>query len=83
MAATPFFNPSTFDPKKTYIRLPEVCAIVFRKTSWVYSQIAEGKFPAPVKLSPAVSVWAVEDVQQWLIDSVNQNGSGVAEGGTK
>lgn len=75
MSAKPFFTPSTFDPKKTYIRLPEVCAKVFRKTSWVYAQIAAGKFPTPTKLSPAVSVWAVEDIDQWLLDSVNQNGS--------
>lgn len=79
MAALPLFTPSKFDPKKTYIRLPEVCARVFRKESWVYKQVSRGEFPAPVKISSAVSVWAIEDINQWLFDSVNKNGSGVTE----
>lgn len=71
------FEPQKFDPRKTYIRLPEVCTKVFRKPSWVYASMATGKFPTCVKLSPAVSVWSVEDVEQWLLDSVQEIGSGV------
>lgn len=28
--------------------------------------VGEGKFPKPIKLSPRVTVWRVEDVRAWL-----------------
>lgn len=28
--------------------------------------IKQGRFPAPIKLSPTVSVWRVEDIREWM-----------------
>ena len=34
------------------------------KTIW--SWVKRGEFPAPVKLSPSVTVWRLSDVQAWM-----------------
>ena len=32
----------------------------------IYEWVKQGRFPAPIKLSPTVSVWRVEDIRAWI-----------------
>lgn len=34
------------------------------KTIWAW--VKRGEFPAPVKLSPTVTVWRLSDIQAWM-----------------
>lgn len=34
------------------------------KTIWTW--VKRGEFPAPVKLSPTVTVWRLSDIQAWM-----------------
>ncbi|WP_313114088.1 AlpA family phage regulatory protein [Pseudescherichia sp.] len=81
-APTQTWTPQQFDPSYEHIRLPEVKKIIFRSSAFVYGEMAKGTFPAGVKLSPAITVWRKQEVEQWLIDSVKANGSGVVESAT-
>ncbi len=40
--------------------------------SGFYAGIKAGKYPAPIKLSPRVSVWRVEDIMQLLVDIASE-----------
>ncbi|GAB3288820.1 helix-turn-helix transcriptional regulator [Parahaliea aestuarii] len=53
------------DPSKALIRLPQVQAIVPYSRSTIYSLIAAGDFPAPVKLGPRASAWVKSEVEAW------------------
>lgn len=33
----------------------------------LWRKVKDGSFPAPVKLSPRVTAWRVEDVRAWLL----------------
>jgi prophage regulatory protein len=35
-----------------------------KSTLWV--KIAQGQFPKPIKLSPAISVWKQSDIEAWI-----------------
>jgi prophage regulatory protein len=49
-----------------FLRLPDVCALVgLRKTS-IYKGVADGTFPAPIKLSRRASVWPAAAVEAWI-----------------
>ncbi len=37
---------------------------ISRTTLW--RMVADGEFPAPVKLSPGVTAWRVESVREWI-----------------
>ena len=43
------------------------------KTIWNW--VKRGEFPAPIKLSPTVTVWRLTDVQAWM----EEKGMGVAQ----
>lgn len=69
-------------PSTGYLRLkqilgsktsnPPIPAIIpIGKTSW-WLGIKEGKFPQPVKLSPRITVWHVEDIRK-LCENINKN----------
>lgn len=48
------------------LRLPEVVALTSLSRSTIYSKIARGQFPRPVKLSERASAWRKAEVQAWL-----------------
>ena len=48
-----------------YFRLPSVCARYGLSRSTFYAWIKQGTFPAPVKLGPRTSTWALVDLEQW------------------
>lgn len=82
-AAVANWKAKEFDPTFEHIRIGEVKKIIFRSQSFIYQEMGKGTFPAGVKLSPAITVWRKKDIEQWLINSVKANGSGVVEGATK
>nr|MBP8206539.1 AlpA family phage regulatory protein [Acinetobacter sp.] len=43
------------------------------KTIWNW--VKRGEFPAPIKLSPSVTVWRLSEVQAWM----DEKGMGVAQ----
>lgn len=50
-------------PNEGYVRLPTVLAVfpVGRSTWW--QGVADGRYPAPVKLAPRISAWRVKDIR--------------------
>ena len=51
---------------KRFIRLPEVINRTgYRRTS-IYEKIAEGTFPAPIKLGPRAVAWVSEEIESWM-----------------
>jgi len=51
---------------ESFLRLPEVMAMVGLKKSAIYERIRQRCFPAQVKLSPRVSVWRLSEVQAFI-----------------
>jgi predicted DNA-binding transcriptional regulator AlpA len=47
------------------VRLPEVCRLTGLGRSSVYKHIADGRFPAPLKLSERSVRWRLNDVLDW------------------
>jgi prophage regulatory protein len=48
------------------MRLPAVLALVGLGRSRVYELMAEGRFPAPVKLSQRAIAWPSDEVDAWI-----------------
>lgn len=54
----------------SFLRLPEVLAIIpVSRATW-YEGIKKGRFPAPVKLGPRVSFWRRSDIEK-LVASIS------------
>jgi prophage regulatory protein len=51
-------------PLTGFLRLAQIvpAIIPIGKTSW-WAGVKSGRYPAPVKLSPRVTVWRVEDIR--------------------
>lgn len=58
-------------PETGFVRLPQVLAIYPVSRSAFWAGVKEGKYPAPVKLSPRCTAWRVEDIRA-LIESTSQ-----------
>jgi len=57
-------------PIKGFLRLPQVLELIpMGKSTW-WRGVASGKFPSPVKISPHISLWKVEDVEK-IIQELN------------
>ena len=67
-------TPRITDPTKTLLRIKQVTAQVPLSTSTIYRKIADGTFPAPVKIAERVSVWRQSDVDAW-VDEVTGRGA--------
>ena len=56
--------------QKFFIRFPEVIKRTgYRRTS-IYEKIAEGTFPAPIKLGPRAVAWVSEEIEKWMDERV-------------
>jgi prophage regulatory protein len=42
--------------------------------STIWLKIAQGAFPKPIKLSPAISVWRESDIDAWIDSHINYMG---------
>lgn len=60
-------------PRDKLIRLPEVEGISGCKKSTVYTLMAKGEFPQPVRLSARMVAWPESAVLQWVQDRINQS----------
>ena len=49
-----------------FVRLPDVLRVYPVGKSSFLRGVQEGKYPAPVKLSPRVSAWRVSDIRDLL-----------------
>jgi predicted DNA-binding transcriptional regulator AlpA len=55
-------------PVEGYVRLPQVLKVFpISKSSW-WAGVADGRYPQPVKLSPRVTAWKVEDIRRLIAD---------------
>lgn len=48
------------------VRLRDVCKLVSLSRSSIYLRVAEGSFPAPLKLSDHCVRWRREDLEAWI-----------------
>ncbi|WP_147073733.1 helix-turn-helix transcriptional regulator [Sulfuriferula plumbiphila] len=55
-------------PQTGFLRQPQVLTFVPISKSTLWRRVVAGTFPAPVKLSPRVTVWRVEDVRRWIVE---------------
>lgn len=53
-------------PATGFLRQPQVLAFVPISKSTLWRRIKARTFPLPLKLSPRVTVWRVEDVRNWI-----------------
>ena len=51
------------------LRLPEVEKLCGFKKTTIYGMIKKSKFPAPIKLSPRLSVWPKSIVNNWMCEA--------------
>jgi hypothetical protein len=63
-------NPFTAFPETGFVRLASILGprgpIPVSKSTW-WAGVKSGRFPQPVKLSPRITAWRVEDIRK-LID---------------
>jgi len=57
-----------------FLRLPEVKDRVGLSRSQIYRLVQAGDFPAPLKLSPQVSVWPDGDIVRWQSEALQKAG---------
>jgi predicted DNA-binding transcriptional regulator AlpA len=55
-------------PETGFLRQPQVLTFIPISKSTLWRRVVAGTFPAPVKLSPRVTVWRVEDVRRWIAE---------------
>lgn len=48
------------------LRLRETLSTVGFSRSTLYSEIAKGRFPKPIRLSRRTSGWRLSDIQNWI-----------------
>lgn len=69
------------NPTRILIRLPQVQGIVPYSRSTIYSLIASGDFPAPVKLGPRASAWVQTEVEAWAASRIAEREKSAAQRG--
>ena len=47
------------------LRLAEVETLIGLKRSAIYTAIAEGRFPKPLRVGPRVSAWRSDEIASW------------------
>lgn len=61
-------------PKKL-IRLPIVLALINGSKSWLYQEIADGRFPKPIKVGKRYVAWIEKEVTDWVEQRIRQSRS--------
>jgi prophage regulatory protein len=57
----------------TVLRIPQVRELVGGLSkSWIYQEIAEGRFPTPIKLGGRAVGWLRSELDAWLSDRVER-----------
>ena len=55
----------TIEPLPKLLRLPAVLQATGLARSTIYRMIAEGNFPAPIKLAKRAVAWRPDHIRQW------------------
>ncbi len=56
-----------------FLRLPDVLKLIpVSRATW-YAGIKDGRFPAPIKISPNIAAWKASDIHQ-LIEVLSSAG---------
>ena len=56
------------------LRLPQVINATGLPRSSLYAKIAEGEFPAPIKLGQRSVGWSAAEVEAWIDSRISQRG---------
>ena len=64
-------------PRDRLVRLPEVESMVGFRKSAIYSMIAAGKFPKPLRLSARMVAWPESAVLAWVQSRIAEVQQGV------
>lgn len=68
-------NPISQLPVDGFIRQAQLIPdVVPFSPATLWRKVKDGSFPAPVKLSPRVTAWRVEDVRAWLLSPTMAGG---------
>lgn len=62
--------------RERFLRRPEVEAMTSLGRSQIYALAKQGKFPAPLALSPRHSVWLSSEVEAWIASRIPANRKG-------
>ncbi|MFJ1253345.1 helix-turn-helix transcriptional regulator [Cupriavidus sp. CuC1] len=55
------------------LRLPEVIATTGRSRASIYKDIAEGKFPPPIRIGERAVAWPSDVVQGWVDERIEES----------
>lgn len=59
-------------PETGFVRLPVVLSVYpISRSAW-WQGVREGRYPAPVKLSPRCTAWRAEDIHELIQRTVRQ-----------
>jgi len=53
-------------PSTGFMRIKQVLQFVPTSRTTLWRWVKEGKFPTPLRLSEAMTVWKAEDVKNWI-----------------
>lgn len=56
------------------LKLPEVRELTRRSTTRIYVDMAEGRFPRPVRIGARSVAWREQDLESWLQDRIAERG---------
>jgi prophage regulatory protein len=54
------------------LRIADVSTKTTLAKSTIWLKMAEGSFPKPTKLSPAINVWKESDIDKWIENKFSQ-----------
>jgi prophage regulatory protein len=60
------------DANVKLLRIADVSIKTTLAKSTIWLKIAEGSFPKPTKLSPAINVWRESDIDEWIENKFSQ-----------
>jgi len=60
------------DANVKLLRIADVSTKTTLAKSTIWLKLAEGSFPKPTKLSPAINVWKESDIDKWIENKFSQ-----------
>lgn len=63
------------------LRIKEVSNRTSLAKSTISLWVAQGRFPAPTKLSPTIKVWSERDIERWITEHFGVSSEGDCHGG--
>ena len=49
-----------------FYRVNDLTSLLSMGKSTIYAWVKAGRFPKPIKVSPRMTLWSSEDIDQWL-----------------